>query len=504
MKIFSAQQLYEADTVTLQQQHISSDALMERAATRLFEWIDAKYQNTPVKIHLFCGTGNNGGDGLALARLLHEQGYPLAVYVVSYSANPSGDFRINLERLQERNLMPDFLIEQSLLPAIAPTDVVVDAIFGIGLNRPPEAWVARVIEHINTSSAFVVSVDVPSGLPVDRAPWSSAVVRAHQVLSFQAPKLVFFLPQAAPYVKSWEVLDIGLEAEFLNTTETVYTLMDRAEVLPLYRPRSRFSHKGTYGHAAIVGGSYGKVGAVQLASRACLATGSGVVTAFVPQCGYHSLQTAVPEVMVVADVAEKHITAIALPFTPTAVGIGIGMGMYAQTVTAFGAFLQQIKTPVVIDADGLNILAQHPELLQHLPPKSVLTPHPKELERLIGTWDDDFDKLAKAKAFAARCNCVLVIKGAHTITLYQYKGYINTTGNPGMATAGSGDVLTGIITGLLAQGYTPLHAAVFGVYLHGLAGDQGAAVMGYEALTASGIANYLGKAYGVLLGASGI
>ena len=242
--------------------------------------------------------------------------------------------------------------------------------------------------------------------------------------------------------------------------------------------------------------SYGKIGAVQLASTACLAAGSGLVTAFVPQCGYHSLQTAVPEVMVVTDETKKHITDITLPFTPTAVGIGIGLGTHEQTVTAFAAFLQQLKMPVVIDADGLNILAKHPELLPNIPPQSILTPHPKELERLIGTWTDDFDKLAKAKAFSARYNCVLVIKGAYTITLYQHKGYINATGNPGMATAGSGDVLTGMLTGLLAQGYTPLHAAIFGVYLHGLAGDKGAATVGYEALTASGIVNHIGKAYG--------
>ena len=254
MKIFSAQQIYEADTFTLQQQQISSDALMERAALQLFAWIDTKYRDTPVKIHLFCGTGNNGGDGLALARLLQEQGYPIAVYVVLYSAKPSGDFRLNLERLKERDLMPDFITEKSTFPSMAPTDVVVDAIFGIGLNRAPEGWVARLVEHINASSAFVVSVDVPSGLPMNREPWSSAVVRASQVLTFQLPKLVFFLPQTAQYINAWEILDIGLDTGFLHTTETDYILMDRAEVLPLYRPRSRFSHKGTYGHATIVGG----------------------------------------------------------------------------------------------------------------------------------------------------------------------------------------------------------------------------------------------------------
>lgn len=500
MKIFSAQQIYEADIFTLQQQHISSDALMERAASQLFAWIHGKYQGAPVNFQLFCGTGNNGGDGLALARLLQAQGYTLTVHVVQYSAKPSKDFHLNLERLKENKLTPRFVNKDSAFPQIAATDVVVDAIFGIGLNRPPAAWVSQLINHINASSAFVISVDLPSGLPADRGPWSTAVIWAHQVLAFQIPKLVFFLPQTAPYIGQWALLDIGLDAEFLNTTETAYTLMDRPEIIPLYRPRSRFSHKGTYGHAVIVGGSYGKIGAVQLASKACLTSGSGLVTAFVPQCGYLALQTAAPEVMVVTDAAEKHITEIAIPFTPTAVGIGIGMGTHEQTATAFAAFLQQIQKPMVIDADGLNLLAQHPALLHDIPAQSILTPHPKELERLIGSWDNDFDKLAKAKAFSARYNCVLVIKGAHTVTLYQHKGYINSTGNPGMATAGSGDVLTGILTGLLAQGYTPLHAAVFGVYLHGLAGDKGAAITGYEVLTASGIFKHIGKAYKTLLG----
>lgn len=502
MKLFSAEQLYQADQHTLQQQCISSEALMERAATQLFTWIDAKYQSAPVAIHLFCGIGNNGGDGLALARLLCEQGYPLAVYIVSYGVTPSGDFRINVERLQERGVVPDYLTEKSAFPALSTTDVVVDAIFGIGLNRPPEAWVARLIAHINAAAAFVISVDMPSGLPVDRAPWAGAVVQASQVLTFHAPKLPFFLPQTGPYVAQWEVLDIGLDAAFLHNTDTAYTLVDKAAALALYRPRSRFSHKGTYGHAVLVGGSYGKIGAVHLASKACLAAGSGLVTALVPQCGYLPLQTAVPELMVVTDAAEKHLTAMVLPFAPKAIGVGIGMGTHEQTAKAFGAFLTAVQSPLVVDADGLNLLAQHPELLTQLPPQSILTPHPKELERLLGKWEDDFEMLAKAQAFADRYNAILVLKGAYTVTLYRGKGYVNSTGNPGMATAGSGDVLTGMLTGLLAQGYTPLHAAVFGVYLHGLAGDRGTATVGCEALTASGIVNNIGKAYQAFLAPS--
>lgn len=500
MKIFSAQQIYQADKSTIEKQQISSDELMERAATQLFEWIHSRLRGTKVKIQLFCGIGNNGGDGMALARQLLEHGYSIKVYVVNYSDKRSKDFLLNLERLKERKLWPDFLNAESDLPEISPDDIVVDAIFGIGLNRAPDAWVGNLLQHINASRAFVLAVDIPSGLPSDRAPWNAShVIQGSYVLSFQVPKLVFFLPGTGVYVNQWELLDIGLDQEFLQKTETDFELIGRPEVLPMYRPRLKFSHKGTYGHAVIIGGSYGKIGAVQLAGNACLTVGSGLVTAFIPKCGYDSLQTAAPEIMVLTGSREKNISGIEIPFESSAVGIGMGIGMDDDTVAAFGAFLKGMKKPMVIDADGLNILAKHPDILGDVPEFSVLTPHPKELERLVGKWQDDFEKLEKTKAFSLKHNVVVVIKGAHTITVYKEKGYVNTTGNPGMATAGSGDVLTGMVTGLISQGYLPLQAAIFGVYLHGLAGDVCASQNGYEAVKASGIVDNIGSAYLELL-----
>ncbi|MEZ4811346.1 MAG: NAD(P)H-hydrate dehydratase [Allomuricauda sp.] len=494
MKIFSAHQIYEADKSTIKKEQITSDALMERAAIKLFEWIHARLRGTHVNISLFCGIGNNGGDGIALARHLQEQGYAIKVFVVNYSEKRSKDFLLNLERLKDRKIWPDFINAESDLPEISPDDIVVDAIFGIGLNRPPDAWVGKLIDHINSSGAFVLSVDIPSGLPMDKGPVSKAI-EANHVLSFQVPKLAFFLPKTGQFVNQWEILDIGLDPEFLNVADTAFELIGRPEILSLYRPRYKFSHKGTYGHAVVVGGSYGKIGAVQLASRACLSTGSGLVTAFVPICGYTPLQTAVPEIMVLTDEQEKYISGIHIPFTPSVVGVGIGMGTEKPTVKALGNFLETMGAPMVIDADGLNILAKYPEFLQHLPQQAILTPHPKELERLIGKWKDDFQKSEKAMEFSAKNDVVLVIKGAHTITIYRDKGYVNSTGNPGMATAGSGDVLTGMLTGLLAQGYSPLHAAIFGVYLHGMAGDITAHEKGYEAVTATGIIENIGAAY---------
>ncbi len=473
---------------------------MERAAAQLFEWLHSRLRGTQVSIQLFCGIGNNGGDGMALARMLNEHDYSIKVHVVNYSDKRSEDFLLNLERLKDLKVWPDFINKESDLPEISPNDIVVDAIFGIGLNRVPDDWVGKLIGHINDSRAFVLSVDVPSGLPVDRAPWNTSyVIQASYVLSFQLPKLVFFLPETGVYLNQWEVLDIGLNQDFITNTEADFELIGRPEVLPMYRHRLKFSHKGTYGHSVIVGGSYGKIGAVQLASSACLSVGSGLVSAFVPKCGYDSLQTAVPEVMVLTGSRDKNISRIEIPFEPSVVGIGVGIGQDDDTIDAFSSFLKKIKSPMVIDADGLNILSQNPEMLKDVPQLSVLTPHPKELERLIGHWDSDFEKLEKAKAFALQHNLVIVIKGAHTITIYNGKGYVNTTGNPGMATAGSGDVLTGMITGLMAQGYPPVEAAIFGVYLHGLAGDVGASKKGYEALKASILVDSIGDAYADLL-----
>ena len=495
MKVFNAAQIYKADTFTIEKQQITSDALMERAATQIFNWMHVRMQGAPVKIHLFCGIGNNGGDGIALARHLFEHGYDIAVYVVKYSDKRSKDFLTNLDRLKDRKIWPIYMDADSDLPEIHPNDIIVDAIFGIGLNRTPDAWVAQIIQHLNTSKAFILSVDIPSGLFTDSVPEDKeAVIKANYVLSFQVPKLVFFLPETGSYAEQWEVLDIGLDAEFLMNEKTDFELISKNEVLQFYRPRTKYSHKGSYGHALIVGGSYGKIGAVTLASRAALKTGSGLVTAYVPECGYAILQTAIPEVMVLTN-GKEAIEAIEFDIKPTVVGLGIGMGTHDKTVKALEHFLKSNKLPLVLDADALNILSQNQDLMDFLPENSILTPHPKELERLVGKWKNDFEKLEKVRQFTDKRKVVLVVKGAHTITFFEGRGYINTTGNPGMATAGSGDALTGIITGLMAQGYSSLQAAIFGVYIHGKSGDISVENTGYQALIASDIIEGIGSAF---------
>lgn len=497
MKIFSKEQIYQADRITAERQQISSTELMERAGTQIFNWLHMRIQGAQVPIHVFCGIGNNGGDGLVLARHLLTHGYNVITYVVNCSDKRSKDFLINYDRI--KNVTKDWPTLLSCIeefPKIYQDNIIVDAVFGIGLNRPADDWIKTLFQHFKSSKAFTLSIDMPSGLYMDRVPEDeNGVVWADYTLSFESPKLVFFLPETAKYTLQWDILDIGIDTEFSASTHTEAILIEKPDVRPRYKQREKFAHKGTYGHSLIVGGSYGKMGAVLLAARAALSIGSGLITAFIPKCGYTVLQTAFPEAMVITDQEETLISKIVYDIKPSVIGLGVGVGTNKKTVNAFKIFLEENKVPLVIDADGINILAKNKTLIKLLPKHSVLTPHPKELERLVGPWNDDFDKLAKARAFVKKHKVVLVIKGAHTITVFEDRLYINSTGNPGLATAGSGDVLTGIITGLIAQGYTPDSAAIFGVYLHGRAADIALEDFGYESLIASHIIEYLGEAY---------
>jgi hydroxyethylthiazole kinase-like uncharacterized protein yjeF len=497
MKIFSKEQIYEGDKLTIARQNISSTDLMERAGTQIFNWMHLRMQGAQVPIHVFCGIGNNGGDGLVLSRHLILDGYNVKTYIVNCSNKRSKDFLINYDRIKNvTKKWPVLLSCTEDFPEIHQDDIIVDAIFGIGLNRPVDDWVKALFMHFRDTKAFTLSVDIPSGLSTDKVPTDeNNVVWAGYTLSFVTPKVVFFLPETAKYTVQWEVLDIGLDTDFLFNTQTEADLIGKNEVLPMYKPRDKFSHKGQFGHSLIIGGSYGKIGAVILASRAALYSGAGLVSAYVPKCGYMPLQSSFPEAMVITDTDDEIITKINFNITPTVIGLGVGIGTDYKTIKAFEAFLKLNKTTLVIDADGINILAKNKNLLKLLPLQTVLTPHPKELERLIGKWKDDFDKLDKAKAFSKKYHAIIVIKGANTITVFQDKLYVNTTGNPGLATAGSGDVLTGIITGLISQGYSSLAATIFGVYLHGKSADIAVEASGYQSLIASHVIDYLGQAY---------
>ncbi|WP_290699175.1 NAD(P)H-hydrate dehydratase [Lacinutrix sp.] len=499
MKIFSKEQIYAGVLQTQKRQEIASTELMERAGTQIFNWLHMRMQGAQVPIHVFCGIGNNGGDGLVVARHLITHGYNVSTYVINCSDKRSKDFLINYDRIKNvTKNWPTLLSCKEDFSAILidQKDIIVDAVFGIGLNRPIDDWIKGLFNHFRTSKAYTLSIDIPSGLHTDKAVEDpDAVVNAGYTLSFQTPKLVFFLPETAKYSIQWEVLDIGIDPEYLFATPTEADLIGKNEVLPIYKPREKYSHKGTFGHSLIIGGSYGKIGAVTLASKAALRVGAGKITAFIPKCGYIPLQTAFPEAMVITDVNDEKITKIDFNIEPTVTGIGVGIGTDTKTVAAFEAFLKANKTPLVIDADGINILAKKKALLKLMPELTVLTPHPKELERLVGKWTNDFDKLKKTKAFAKKYKVIVVIKGANTITVFDDKLYINATGNPGLATAGTGDVLTGMVTGLISQGYHPLQATLFGVYLHGKSADILIEKFGYQSIIASDVIEGISLAY---------
>jgi len=498
MKILSKKQLDQLDTVTIKKENITIIDLMERAGKAIFELINERLKGSPVPIHVFCGLGNNGGDGLVVARYLVESGYNVTTYIVNFSNNRSEGFLKNFDRLKAIvTPWPNQIKSEKDFPKIPSTDIVIDAIFGLGLNRPMELWVKQLIQHLNNTQCFKIAVDVPSGVLSDQRPEDkNAVIYANSCLTFQVPKLVFFLPETAGYVQDLEILDIGLDKEFIHQIQSGIDLIGKQEVLPLYIPREKFGHKGTYGHSLLIGGSKGKIGSMVLASKACMRIGSGLTTAIIPECGYEVLQTSVPEVMVHENDSDDYIENFgALGEITNAIGVGIGLGKHPKTAKAFKDFLKGNKEPIVVDADALNIISENVDFLELLPENSILTPHPKELERLIGSWKDDFDKIEKTKAFSNTNKCIVLIKGAHSIVVYGGQLFVNNTGNPGMATAGSGDVLTGMLTGLLAQGYAPINAVIFGVYLHGRAGDLALQEFGYQALLASDIIEYIGKAY---------
>lgn len=500
MKILSATQTRQLDSFTIENEPIASIDLMERASLAFTNWFTEQFPTTQ-PVHIFCGIGNNGGDGLAIARLLHERSYPVEVYTCTISEKTSDDFATNRERLKKLPQVHLHSIQKGdKFPVIPKNAIILDAIFGSGLNRPVEGYWGKLLEHLNQQAATRVSVDVPSGLFADEHT-SGTVFKADCVATFQLPKLAFFLAENQEYIGEWTVLDIGLQEEFISKTECPHETLTPEHIASLLKKRHRYDHKGTFGHALIIAGSYGKMGACILSAKAALRAGCGLITIHAPKAGYEILQIAFPEAMVIVDDHECVFTKAKNVQQYDAIGIGPGLGTNELTVDGLENLLQKIQKPLVIDADGLNILAKNPKLLERVPDFSILTPHPKEFERLFGETSDNFERLELARSKAQEFNLYIVLKGGHTcIATPEGKCYFNTTGNPGLATGGTGDVLTGIITGLLAQKYTSFEACVIGTYLHGLSGDIAAAELEQEALLAGDVIDHLGKAYKRLKG----
>lgn len=492
LKILTAKQIKELDAYTIQQEPVASIDLMERACRAFITWLAEKFDSSK-SIKIVCGTGNNGGDGLGIARVLYDRNYRVKVFIIR-GGSESEDFKVNFDRLPVKIERHEIVNEQDVVP-FADHDILIDAIFGSGLSRGVEGIYASVIHAINQADVIRIAVDLPSGLMADHHV-EGIVVKAHYTVSFQLPKLAFFMPENQLYVGEWHSVNIGLNKEFIASLEGSDFLLEKSDSAAIRKQRTKFSHKGTYGKAMIIAGSYGKIGAAVLAARATLRSGVGLLTVHVPRCGYAVLQTSVPEAMVSSDKHENHFTAAPDLDQYDAIGIGPGLGTDGETVKAFAFVLRHSTKPLVIDADGLNILAAHRELIHALPANSILTPHPKEFERLVGKWKNDFDRLEKLRSFSKQTNSIIVLKGAYT-SVASPDGNVsfNPTGNPGMATGGSGDVLTGVLTGLLAQHYTPLEAARLGVYVHGYAGDLAAKKKSMEAMIASDIINLLPKAF---------
>jgi len=496
MKIFTAAQIRACDAYTIQASAIRSSELMERAAVKCVNWIKDHFPKDTLFVTL-CGTGNNGGDGLAIARLLHQRGYGVKAFLLRIGKEISPDCQSNLQRLQAIDKDLVTIVEPDTFITDIPAHIVIiDAILGTGLSRPVQGWVAAFINQVNQLPNRKVAIDIPSGLPADAVPDKEAVVlSAQDTLSFQFYKRTFLHPESGINAGKIHILDIGLDQTFINATPTQFKTIDVEDVATIYKSRSPFSHKGTYGSALLVGGSYGKMGAVTLGAKAALRAGAGLVTALIPACGYNSLQASVPEVMCRVS-GERAIEKIEGWEKMKAIGIGPGMSTDAKSAQALAWFIDSCKAPVVVDADALNIIARQPELLGKLPKGSVLTPHPKEFARLFGENTNSMIQVDHARIQAMRYNINIVLKGHHTaIITTEGECWYNMTGNAGMATGGAGDVLTGIITGLLAQGYEPHNAALLGVYLHGLAGDLAAKERSMEALIAGDIIDYLGKAF---------
>ncbi|UYZ61902.1 NAD(P)H-hydrate dehydratase [Hymenobacter weizhouensis] len=499
MKLLSAAQTRALDQATIEQQRLGPGQLMERAATACTNWLlDTVAPSYDLPLHIFCGPGNNGGDGLVMARQLHLAGYAPQVWLLP-AAHRSADFELHRQRLPAELAVAE--LEANQLPTIPPEAWVIDALFGTGLSRPLEGLAAQVVEHLNQSGAAIVAIDLPSGLFADAPqPADSAVVRARTTVGFQLPKLAYLLPRNAPFVGDWTVLPIGLDTDFIHSTPVDNYFVDAEFVAGRLPRRGRFSHKGTFGHALLLAGSRGKIGAALLAARACLRGGVGLLTVHAPAVGYSILQTAVPEAMTLTDPAPNFLTELPELAPYAAVGIGPGLGQEDATAEVLRRLLHQAaaaRLPLVLDADALNLLSRHRDLLALLPPDALLTPHPKEFERLTGeAARNDYHRLEQLRSFCRQHRCYCVLKGAYT-ALGTPDGpvYFNSTGNPGMATGGSGDVLTGLLLALRCdQRLSPLNAALLGVYAHGRAGDLAAAETGEAGLIAGDIAQFIGPA----------
>jgi ADP-dependent NAD(P)H-hydrate dehydratase / NAD(P)H-hydrate epimerase len=501
MKLFQSDQIKQIDEYTIKEEPVASIDLMERAAGQLLRWYLSMFERSH-RVIIFAGPGNNGGDGLALARLLESNRYETRVYYVEFTDRTSEDWKRNHARLNAETKVPFFYLKEiDQFPVISSTDIIIDAIFGSGLTRPAQGLAAGIIKNINHAGATVISIDIPSGMYGEDNSKNDydSIISADYTLSFHFPKLAFMFPENAAKVGEWIILPLGLSANAIRNISSPYVYTLKNDVFSLLKKRNKFDHKGVFGHGLLISGSYGKMGAAVLGARAALRTGIGLISCHIPSCGVDIIQTSIPEAMVKADQNEKHLSEISGTDNYSAIGVGPGIGTGVETQMALHTLLRECRKPMVIDADAINILSLNKTWLSLIYPGTILTPHPKEFERLAGETENSFYRLQRQIGLSVEFKCIIVLKGANTsITTPEGKVFFNSTGNPGMATAGSGDVLTGILLALLAQGYPPENASVLGVYLHGLAGDMASDELCQESIIASDIINNIPFAFNKL------
>lgn len=500
MKIFTATQIRELDRFTIEHEPIKSVDLMERAA-RALTWTISETWSNEVPFVVFAGPGNNGGDALAVARMLAEKGYKLSVYLFNISNKLSEDCAINRQRIVDGNRIKSFteVKDEFDPPRLEKGTVIIDGLFGSGVNKPLAGGFASLVRYINKSQAEVVSIDMPSGLMAEDNTYNigTNIIQADLTLTLQHKKLAFLFAENQQFIGKLKVLDIRLSKEGEEILWTRYSIAEENDIRKLLLKRNEFAHKGEMGHALLLAGCHGMAGAAILAARACLRAGSGKVTVRTARRNNDIMQISVPEAIISADKEDHHISE-ALPMEDyDAVGIGPGIGTNEHTAIAIITQIRRSQVPIVLDADALNILASHRAWLQQLPPGVIMTPHPKEMERMAGNrFSNSYERLCKAQDMAEQLKAYILLKGKYTALCTPDGNIIfNSTGNAGMATAGSGDVLTGIITGLLARGYQKGDACLLGMYLHGLAGDLAARELGEESLVASDIIAFLPKAF---------
>lgn len=497
MKIFPVSVISQIDNYTIENEPILSVNLMERAANKFYLALKDRYTRNAFLV--LAGPGNNGGDALAISRMLLLDGFDVTTLLLRRD-NLSSDNAINLDRLRHfQKAKIEFWEETFTMPETSDNCILIDGLFGSGLSRPLEGSALKLVQAVNNLKCEVISIDIPSGLMGEDNGSNNpdGIIRASHTFTFQFPKLAFLFPENQDYVGNWEVLDIKLNKEKIEEISTNWELTCLPDIVKIIPKRKVFSHKGNMGHVLLIAGSYGRMGAAVLASKACLRSGVGLLTVQVPHASCHILHIAVPEAMVSIDRSDLMFTEFPDLAKFSAVGIGPAIGIRSNCIKALSELLDQIGSkPLVLDADAITILAQHSDIMNKVPQGAILTPHPREFERLVGTWSHDFERLQKAIDFSCLRKVILVLKGAYTTVVWPNGTcHFNPTGNPGMATAGSGDVLTGIILALLGRGITPAEAAIAGVYIHGLAGNMACDKEGEEALIASDITASLGSAF---------